>query len=319
MSALDELLRSDLVRHTDVPRRFRFRHPLVRRAVYDASPAGWRLGAHQRSAEALVARGTSAAGRAPHVERSARHGDDAAIATLREAGDLAAPRTPATAARWFGAALRLLSDAGPDQQRIELLTALAAAQAATGQFTEARTALLAGIELLPTNATTERVRLTTACAGVEHLLGRHKAAHARLEAALLELPDGDSREAAELTIQLVMDSLYAMDYDAMRTWAERAREAARPLGNRALTAATLAVSAAAAALRGATTEAQEQRELAAILIDHLSDEEAREQARRPRPSRDGGVVPRSLSILACSTPSAPWQSAARRARETSFP
>ena len=30
LSALDELLRGDLVRPTDVPRRFRFRHPLVR-------------------------------------------------------------------------------------------------------------------------------------------------------------------------------------------------------------------------------------------------------------------------------------------------
>ena len=57
MDALDELLRLDVVRHTDVPRRFRFRHPLVRRAVYESTPGGWRLGAHERSAEALQARG----------------------------------------------------------------------------------------------------------------------------------------------------------------------------------------------------------------------------------------------------------------------
>ena len=34
--ALDELLTLELVRPTDVPRRFRFRHPLVRRAVYES-------------------------------------------------------------------------------------------------------------------------------------------------------------------------------------------------------------------------------------------------------------------------------------------
>src|SRR5947207_2551263 len=38
MDALDELLQLDLIRQTEVPRRFRFRHPLVRRAVYESTP-----------------------------------------------------------------------------------------------------------------------------------------------------------------------------------------------------------------------------------------------------------------------------------------
>ena len=64
LRALDDLLAIDLVRTTDVPRRFIFRHPLVRRAVYELSPAGWRLGAHERTAATLQRRGAAVAARA---------------------------------------------------------------------------------------------------------------------------------------------------------------------------------------------------------------------------------------------------------------
>ena len=67
LDALDALLALDLVRSTRVPRRFVFRHPLVRRTVYEAAPAGWRLGAHARAAAALAARGAAPAERAHHV------------------------------------------------------------------------------------------------------------------------------------------------------------------------------------------------------------------------------------------------------------
>ena len=149
LEALDELLKLDLVRRTEVPRRFRFRHPLVRRAVYESTPAAgdWARtsGAPRRS----LLRGAPAAERAHHVERSARQGDAAAVATLREAGEAVALRAPASAAAWFGHALRLLPEAAPAEVRVELLLSRARALVATGQFADGHAALLESIELVP--------------------------------------------------------------------------------------------------------------------------------------------------------------------------
>src|SRR3954451_6980972 len=99
MDAIDELLSAELLRPTNVPRRFGFPHPIVRRAVYEASPAASRIGAHERIAQALAQRGAGALARAHHTDASARAGDTAAVATLTEARSPAAGRAPAPAPR----------------------------------------------------------------------------------------------------------------------------------------------------------------------------------------------------------------------------
>ena len=109
LELLDGLLESGLVRETRVPRQFTFRHPLVRRAVYEGAGGGWRLAAHARVAAALEQRGAAPEQLAHHIEFSAPHGDERAIAVLRAAGDAVRAQTPATAARWYGAALRLVT------------------------------------------------------------------------------------------------------------------------------------------------------------------------------------------------------------------
>jgi DNA-binding NarL/FixJ family response regulator len=271
--ALDELLTVELVRRTSVPRRFRFRHPIVRRAVYESAPGGWLLGAHERCAGALEQRGASAATRAHHVEQAARHGDATAVAVLRDAGQAAALRAPASAARWFGAALRLLPESAPPQERVELLMARAGALAATGQLDAGHAVLLESIELMPDEAVAMRVRLTVACAGVEHMLGRHAESRARIMGALERLPDAAAPEAVALMIVLAFDGLFRADFDAMRDAAGRALAEARPLGDRSLTATAAAVLTLACAWGGAIEAAEAARAEAAPLVDAMSDEE----------------------------------------------
>ena len=270
LDELDELLARDLVRHTDVPRRFRFRHPLVRGAVYEAAPGGWRLGAHERCAELLAGRGAPAAERAHHVERSARHGDLAAVAVLREAGEAVAGRAPATAARLFGAALRLLGRQAPE--RVALLGAIAQAHFGAGQFAAAHAATVQTLELLPGDARAERVQLTAFCAGLENLLGRHQEAQDRLARAFEGVSEESSPEAVILMLQLAIDGFYRMDYASMADWARRAVGTAQPLGDRPLTASAAGILALAVAAGGAA-DAEAVVTEAAALADDLSDDE----------------------------------------------
>jgi ATP/maltotriose-dependent transcriptional regulator MalT len=274
IDVLDELLAVDLVRITDAPRRFRFRHPLVRRAVYETAAGAWRLGAHERCAAALTARGASATARAHHIERSAREGDLAAVAVLREAGEAAAPLSPASSAQWFGAALRLLPETAPGEERVALLLARANSLASTGRFGESHADLLDCVGIVQRDAEDWRVRVTTACAAVEHLLGLQSEAHRHLSTALAEVGDSQSAEAVELMIELSVDGFHAGDHEAMRGWAERAVAAATPLGDRALLAAALSVRAWAGAMAGDGEQAQTHCDEATELVDELSDEEA---------------------------------------------
>jgi DNA-binding NarL/FixJ family response regulator/tetratricopeptide (TPR) repeat protein len=271
--AMDELLGLDLVRRTDTPRRFRFRHPLVRRAVHAATPDGWRMAAHARAARALAERGEPAAAQAHHVAQSARHGDRQAVALLREAADDAAQRAPASAARWYQAALELLPERAEPQERIRLLGALAPVLAGTGDFTRSRGVLLELLALVPAEATGTRVKLVATCAGVEHLLGQHAAAHARLISALDQLPDPNSADAAALLLDLAADAFYRQDFEQMRASAQRARTTAGPLGQAPLIAAAAASLSCMNALTGRIKEAEAHRAEAAATIDALPDAE----------------------------------------------
>ena len=273
MDAVDELLRLDLVRSTDVPRRFRFRHPLVRRAVYESAAGGWRLGAHERCSEALEAHGATAVARAHHVERSARQGDVDAVAVLREAGVAAARLAPGSAAQWFGAALRLLPVTVPADDRVELLLARAGALAAAGHFADGYEALVEAELIVPAESSALHTTVATACAGVERQLGRYEQAHERLVRALRGLPEQATVESVELLIELTLNEFYRSRYEAMHDWAGRAVADAKLLGDAGLMAAALVMPALADAMTGPTARARSCRGEAAAAVDGLSDDE----------------------------------------------
>ena len=272
LEALDALLALDVIRTTSVPRRFVFRHPLVRRAVYESAPGGWRLGAHMRAAAALAERGAAATERANHVEQYATQGDEEAIAVMLEASAEAAGRAPAAAARWLEASLRVLP-AGDSERQVEVRVALASSLRSLGELDRCRAVLLEAHDRLPGDAVARRVELTAHCAAVEHWLGRHDEAHRRLTHAWNELPDRSTTEAAMLEIELAVDGLYELDFDQAIEMGRRALTTASEVGDRPLVAAATAALCLAETTAGQVVAAKEHRQAARAEIDALSDAE----------------------------------------------
>ncbi len=272
LSALDDLLARDLVRTTEVPRRFIFRHPLVRRTVYEGIGGGTRLAAHGRAATALAERGAAAAERAHHVEQAAGPGDADAIAVLLEAADGAAGRAPAVAARWLDGALRLLPEG--DERQVSTRIALASALRASGELERCREVVLETIELLGPDDGDRRVGLIASCAAVEHWLGRHEDAHIRMLRAWDELADRDSAESAALQVELAIDGLYSLDYEQTTAMGAGALATARTVADPALLALALAAVALGEATEGRVEVAREHHAEAVELLDRLSDRRA---------------------------------------------
>ena len=282
---LDALLAADLVRPADRPRWFRFRHPLVRRAVYESAGGGWRIAAHARAAEALAALGASPAERAHHVERAAGPGDLEAVDLLTRAAEQTAPAAPATAAGWYEAAARLLPDAPEqDARRVALLTGQGFALAAAGRPGEARDVLRRVLGMLPREASAERVALVVTVGELEVLwTSNPESARRLLEAERSALGDAAPALSAALTLGLVRERSIHGEHAVAERLAGEAAAAARAAGDAPLEAEASAVAAdeAHCALReddpGALAAVDAKIARARALVDALSDERAAER------------------------------------------
>ena len=285
LAALDDLVACDLVRPTDDPQRWRFRHPLVRRAVYESAGGGWKLAAHGRAAALLASRGATPGERAHHVARAARAGELDAVELLDRAARSTAGAAPATAAQWSAAALRLLPRLPEhDGRRLALLRARAGTLASAGRPVDARDALREALGLLAPGAA-ERVDVAIALAELEAVwTGQPDEARRLLHAERAGLGDGSVAGVAGLTLALAAERAASGDHVATERLADAARVAARSAGDGVLEAAAAAGAADAAhcRLRGddpATLAAVDAKIAeAGRLAAALSDEQVAQRA-----------------------------------------
>jgi DNA-binding CsgD family transcriptional regulator len=272
LAAIDELLDLDVIRTTDVPRRFRFRHPIVHSAVYASAKPGWRLAAHARVAAVLERRGASPLTRARHIECSAKPGDSEAAALLTEAGRSAHPRAPAAAAHWYGAALRLMPDTDPSAQ-LALMVPMAQALGYAGRLEEARATLEGILELIEPDQLAVRAKVAASAAQIDQLLGHHKEAREGLEAALAEMPESGSPEATELKLQLAGACFFNGDFDGLRRWIAEALDEARARGDRATEATATGTLGSAEYMVDDLDAARARLDEAEDLLAEIDDEQ----------------------------------------------
>jgi DNA-binding CsgD family transcriptional regulator len=271
LAGLDELAARDVARPEASGRGFRFRHPLVRNAVYHTADRTWRRAAHTRAARYLRRRGAPAAGRAHHLERSADPGDEQAVAVLIEAAESTAQTVPAVAAHWWEVAAALLP--AVDRRRHELTLRRARAIGATGRFAESRDLLRA---LLPQVAGEPGLdaEATTLCAGMERLLGRHDESLALLTSALGRWAGRDPREAEALKLELAIGSVQGGRLLEAMDWILQVLggEAARPAPGLEVAGAT-GLLALGHAYAGDYDQAREHIERSMALLDGVPDGE----------------------------------------------
>lgn len=275
LEAVDELVELDFIRPAEAPRRFRFRHPIVRRAVYDAIPQGWRIGAHARAASALAAAHAPAGARAHHVESSAVPGDEQAIALLIQAGRDAAARAPEAAGRWLLAATRLLPQAEDDARRLSLLSEAASALTYAGAYEEALDVLKHAADHLPPQSVEERAALVARIAFAKRMSGRPLESRSLVEQALESLPD-DCGAAFGLTLELAIDHYWRGEFTPMHTVAQDVWTRARACGEPLFATWAGALCSLASASENRLDDARAELREVEVACRELSDEELAE-------------------------------------------
>ena len=235
-SVLAEAIRTRVVE--DDGERLRFRHDLLREALYEDLPASVRVGLHREAGQRLAASGAAALRVAEHLARGAGTGDAEAVAWLTRAASEAAPRSPAVAADLLERAAGLADPADPGRDR--LLVERAAALMWAGRLPDAEAACRSLLDRDPDPSVEAPARL---------LLARTLATQGRLRDTLRELgclqrsPALNDELRASAWAAEAMARMQLGDLDGAMAAAERARGVAALPGDHP--AAILAVTSMA--------------------------------------------------------------------------
>ncbi|WBB90507.1 LuxR family transcriptional regulator [Verrucosispora sp. WMMC514] len=250
--------------------RLRYRHPLMRAAAYALTGAAWRFEAHTRTADYLRGRRASRQLVAHHTERSARHGDEVAVATLVDAGVAFTHEAPAQAARWLGAALRIMPDAGPDdRRRAEVTMWYARALGRSGELARSRAVL----QRLRRADGPVRRRAEAFSVAVARQLGDFAEAAATL-GTQLRRGGLDRVEEAKLHVELAAVDAFREEPASAVHHARRALELLDEHRS-ALVAAALTLRALATLYLGCARSAREQLAAAVVAVDATGDADLR--------------------------------------------
>lgn len=276
LAAIDALLEADIIRVTATPRHFRFRHPIVRRAVYDEMRPGWRLGAHARAAAALIAARAPASACAHHIERSAMVGDELAVALLLEAARGAALRAPLTAGQWLLAALRLLPADADRERRLGLLAEAATALISGGAYDESLAALEEALALVPGEQAASRAVMIARIAYAKRRSGRPFDSRPLLEDALESLSGVDSPASADVRLELALDRFWHDEFSGLAELIGPLLDDARKRADLAMITLAGSLSSLASAERSVTEAAAALAEARAAFAA-LRDEQLAER------------------------------------------
>jgi len=225
--------------------RLRFRHDLIRDAIYEDLAGSVRRALHREAGQRLAQAGAPALQVAEHLARGATPGDPEAVAWLARAARHAAPRSPDIAANLLDRAVGLMSPGDPG--RDGLLAERASSLMWAGRIADAQATcrLLLGRDLDPSLEDTVRV-----CLGYALLAGgQARDGLCELERAF-QSPLLTGAERAEAQAWASLARLLLADLDGAAAAAAQAQPAAVAARDPLATSVAMTTLAQVSELRG---------------------------------------------------------------------